>query len=181
MILFAVITVVHTTTTIDFTVNLICIFCIVNEFTTVGTSQQCTAVDVALSVMLFTTPDADGRVTDMEHIFIFASFNDRKRAVIKALIITIMSALGDNESTSRRRASLQSPQVGKLKNDRHNPLNDVSIRGVNVITFTVVALGIESALYELVFSVMEHLPIDFRFIPILISLVMGIYRVENHA
>jgi hypothetical protein len=150
MIFMAMFTIMHTTTAIDFAVNLIFVFCVVDVLTTVSASCQRATIDVALSTVLFATSDTDGGMTDTEHVSVFASLYDRKGTVVKVFIVTIMSAFGENEATSFRGTSLQSPQVREPKNDRHNPLNDVSIRGINVVAFTVIALGVKSTLHEFV-------------------------------
>jgi hypothetical protein len=181
MIFITVVTVVHTTTAICFSVNLVCFAFVANESSAVGASQQAATINVICDGVFFAAPDADGVMTDTEHIFIFASLDDRKSAVVKVLIVTIMGARRANEATCGRRSTLQSPQVGELEDDGHDFLNDTTIGCVNVIAFTVIALGVKSTLHELIFAVMEHLAVDLRLIPVFISLVVGVNGVEYHA
>ena len=90
-----------------------------------------------------------------------------------------MSSLRADITTRCRSSLAYCPQVREAKQLRHNALHDFSVRSVCTVV-AIIVLRIQSALDKFLLTPMEHLTIDFRLIPEVVSIVGSVYSIEYH-
>ena len=129
--------------------------------------------------MLVSTINADRIMPNCDKLFILTSFRTRKCAVFIVCIIFVVSSFRDYISVCCISSLAYCPQIREPKQVRDNVLHNFSVRSICTIV-VVIILRIQSALDKFFLSPMEHLTIDFRLIPEIVSIVGRIYSIEYH-